>query len=114
MPSVLTAADVLVVPLGYSIHGAVPSKLYEAMASGRPVVLVADDEPKRIVLEANCGLCVAPGDVDALATAISRLAGSAELRRELGTHGATMVRARFDRVRITGGYLDCLESLTRE
>jgi len=49
MPAILAAADVLLVPLLRYIPGAVPSKLYEAMASGRPVILIGEGEAASIV-----------------------------------------------------------------
>ena len=62
MPDLLAAADVVLVTLKMHIPGAVPSKLYEAMASGRPVVLVASGEAAEIVREHRAGIVVEPGN----------------------------------------------------
>src|SRR5438045_3997696 len=56
VPPLLAAADIVLVPLVTHIPGATPSKLYEAMPSGRPVVLVAEGEPASVVRECNAGL----------------------------------------------------------
>jgi glycosyltransferase involved in cell wall biosynthesis len=71
------AADVFVVPLADSTmsrHFTSPLKLFEAMAASRPIV--ASDLPAiREVLTDNVNaLLVPPGDPDALAKAIRRLA----------------------------------------
>src|SRR2546430_11023912 len=87
MPAILAAADVLVVPLLKYIRGAVPSKLYEAMASGRPVVLIAEGEAAQIVRQHDAGMCVAPGDLAGLVQALRTLSGDADLRARLGANG---------------------------
>ena len=87
MPELLASADIALVPLRGRIPGAVPSKLYEAMASGLPVVLVAAGEAAEIVTAAGTGIVVAPGDADGLAEALRRLARSPEERRRFGEAG---------------------------
>jgi glycosyltransferase involved in cell wall biosynthesis len=57
-------------------------KLYEYMASGRPVLALAEgNEAARIVAETNIGLLVAPDDVEGIEAAL-RDAISGRLRRE--------------------------------
>jgi glycosyltransferase involved in cell wall biosynthesis len=77
----------------------VPSKLYEAMASGRPVLVSADAAPAELVRDAGTGLASAAGDAAALAAGIERLATDAALARALGRRGAELA-ARFDRRRL--------------
>ena len=62
IPALLAAADAALITLGMSIPGAVPSKIYEAMASRLPILLVADGEPATRIADADCGIAVAPGD----------------------------------------------------
>jgi glycosyltransferase involved in cell wall biosynthesis len=100
IPALLAAADGAVISLGMSIPGAVPSKIYEAMASELPILLIADGEAARRVAEAECGLVVAPGDASGLAEAACRLAGDAELRRRLGAAGRQAAETEYDRRRI--------------
>src|SRR3989449_11531261 len=87
VPPLVAAADILVVPLATHIPGATPSKLYEAMASGRPVVLVAGGEPAAFVREHRVGIAVAPGDAPSLVEALRTLSADAALRQELGANG---------------------------
>lgn len=109
LPPLLAAADILVVPLGRSIPGAVPSKLYEAMASGRPVVLVATGEAAAIVEQHRAGIVVAPNDIAGLTAALRALRDQPALRRELGENGRRAAERCFDRVAIARAFIDRLE-----
>jgi colanic acid biosynthesis glycosyl transferase WcaI len=109
IPPLLASADVLLVVLRGGFPDAVPSKLYEAMASGRPVVVVSDGEAAELVREHRAGLAVEPGDVKGLADAIRRLRHDPELRRELGENGRRAAERCFDRGRIVEEFIDYLE-----
>jgi glycosyltransferase involved in cell wall biosynthesis len=109
MPAILAAADVLVVPLLRHIPGAVPSKLYEAMASGRPVVLIADGEAADMVRQHDAGICVTPGDLAGLVRALHALSSDAGLRSRLGANGRAAAVRFFDRGQIVAPFIDFLE-----
>jgi len=89
VPALLARASVAWIPLRR--HGnydrAVPTKLVEAMAMGRPVV--ASDLPRMaaIVRSTGCGIVVPAGDADAHAAAIRRLLEDPELARAMGEAG---------------------------
>ncbi|HLB18957.1 MAG TPA: glycosyltransferase family 4 protein [Gaiellaceae bacterium] len=110
MPALLAAADIAVVTLKTHIPGAVPSKLYEAMASGLPVVLVAEGEAAEILESAGAGLVVKPGDTDGLAAALARLARSPDERARLGAASRTAAVERYDRRPLCDAFIDALES----
>ena len=83
VPALLAAARVAWIPL--QRHGnydrAVPTKLVEAMAAGRPVVASDLGRMGAMVRAAGCGLVVPPADADAHAEALRALlldAGEAE------------------------------------
>jgi colanic acid biosynthesis glycosyl transferase WcaI len=109
MPALTASADIGVACLAGPIPGAVPSKIYETMAAGRPLLLVADGEAAEIVHECGCGVVVRPGDVAGIASALSTLAASPDLRRSMGARGRETAMRRFDRDRIVGGFIDRLE-----
>lgn len=73
VPEELQKADAVIVPLKTQLTGAVPSKLYEAMAVGKPVILIAAGEAAQIVCDSQCGIIVSPGDVKGLVSAIRYL-----------------------------------------
>lgn len=98
MPALLATADVCLVPLSAAgIVDAVPSKLLEAWAHRRPVILAAQGESAKIVQEAGGGLVVAPGDGAALAEAVRRLADGPETSGAMAEAGRAYVEARYDR-----------------
>jgi glycosyltransferase involved in cell wall biosynthesis len=110
LPEVVASADLVLVTLKMHIPGAVPSKLYEAMASGRPVVLVAEGEAAEIVERFNAGIVVPPGDIQGLARAIRTLCASPELRTELGANGRRAAEEEFDREHIVARFISHLEA----
>lgn len=109
MPGWLAGGDIAIVPLKVFIPGAVPSKLYEAMAVGLPVVLVASGEPADIVRRHRAGMVVEPGDVKGLADALRTLASDSALRRELGQNGRRAVERFHDRNAISAAFVEYLE-----
>jgi colanic acid biosynthesis glycosyl transferase WcaI len=91
----LGASDALLVSLaGHPILSSfVPSKLFDYCAVGRPVIVAAGAEPRRLATGAAAGLGVAPGDSDALAAAVRRLRDDPALRERLGTAGRAFATA---------------------
>jgi glycosyltransferase involved in cell wall biosynthesis len=110
MPGVLASADFCIVPLGLELPGAVPSKLYEAMSAGRPMVLMARGEAAEIVKNNDCGLVVEPGDVQGLANAIQLLVEDEALRMRLGVNSRRAAVEHYDRMKIVDGFIRFLES----
>lgn len=110
IPALLARADILVVPLKDRIPGAVPSKLYEAMAVARPVILIAEGEPAGIVETSGAGIVVAPGDVDGIVDAVLRLEADPDLRATLGRNGRRAAVERYDRAAIAVDFAELLEA----
>lgn len=75
--------------------------LVEAMAAGIPVVSTAGASATNEILDdGRFGLLFKPGDWDALAQQISRLACDGELRRRLSTEARAWACSRFDTSRM--------------
>lgn len=66
LPTKLKEANMTLIPLVKNIFGAVPSKIYESMAAGLPIMFVGEGEGARIVKENNIGLVAHSKDYDAL------------------------------------------------
>ncbi len=97
IPALLAASDAAVITLGMSIPGAVPSKIYEAMASGLPILMIADGEAARRVKEAGCGFTLPPGDREAAKLAFCQLARDPDLRSRLGNSGRIAAETIYSR-----------------
>ena len=68
--SVLAEADCTLIPLIKHIYGAVPSKIYESMAAGVPIIFSGEGEGASIVADNKLGWVVPASDFDALKRAI--------------------------------------------
>jgi glycosyltransferase involved in cell wall biosynthesis len=86
---------------------ACPTVTFEAMAARKPVVVSALGGLLDQVVDGETGLLVPPGDSSALASAIRRLAGDAELRASMGI----AARARFDSEFRSDVVIDRIESI---
>jgi glycosyltransferase involved in cell wall biosynthesis len=78
-----SSADVFVFPSRVDTLG---NAVLEALASGLPVVGVAEGGTLENVRDGVNGVLCAPGDPVAFARAVERLAGDADLRRRMGTN----------------------------
>ncbi len=95
----LAQADVLAQPSVVAANGereGIPVSLMEAMATGLPVVASELSGIPELVQDGVSGLLVKPGDADALADALQRLAADPELRSRLGHAAVEKVRGDFD------------------
>lgn len=110
IPALLAATDLALITLKNYIPGAVPSKLYEAMASGRPVVLTAKGEAAEIVREHEAGFAVEPGDIRGLAEVLRLLRDDSQLRLKMGENGRRAAEQYFDRAKIAAKFINHLEA----
>jgi glycosyltransferase involved in cell wall biosynthesis len=81
----------------------------EAMSSGMAVVATTAGGTPEAITDGETGLLCPPGDPEALAEALRRLARDDGLRLALGERAARVARQRFD----LGGYIDRLEARYR-
>jgi glycosyltransferase involved in cell wall biosynthesis len=96
----VAGADVSIVPLRKGIEESIPTKIYDSLSVGCPVIVAADGEAKREG-SALGAYCTPPGDGAALAQTLRQLArlDKTELRA-IGESGKAAVAARADRGRI--------------
>jgi glycosyltransferase involved in cell wall biosynthesis len=115
VPDYLAASDVSLVTLKRSdlFKTVLPSKMFEAMAAARPVVLAVEGEARQVLDRAAAGLAVAPGEPDALVDAVIRLAGDPALCRTMGLAGRRFVDREFSRGVWADRYLDVLVPASR-
>lgn len=115
MPTIWANIDVSLVILRRSalFHRVIPSKMFEAMAMARPMIMAVDGEARGIMERGECGVFVEPEDPAALAAAVTRLADDADLREALGGCGRRFVESNYDRRVLAARYLDIITPLVK-
>lgn len=114
MLSIVNACDVSLVSLKKIEHflGAIPSKIFEALAFKKPILLGVDGEARDLFITAgNTGLFVEPENADDLAAKINMLYQDRELIKTLGENGYTYARNNFDRKIISAQFLAFTDQL---
>jgi len=111
MPSFLASVDICLVPLKTTLPGAVPSKLYEAMASSKPVIFIGEGEAREIVERYQVGLVVNPGDIPGIVSSIEILVKDSDLRNKLGINGRKTAVEQYSRETIIQKFLEYLDVL---
>ena len=94
----LNACDVSIISFAPGMAGvSVPSRMYNSMAAGKPIIAVADadSELARVVVEEGIGKVVRPGDVDQLVATIQRMRADPAALDEMGTRARSVVMARY-------------------
>jgi lipopolysaccharide/colanic/teichoic acid biosynthesis glycosyltransferase len=99
MPDLLNLAYATIVPLRRLdlFKAALPSKMFESMATAKPIVASVWGEAAALVEAAGCGLVTPPEDAAALRDAVEKLAADPAHARQLGENGRRYVQANFDR-----------------
>jgi glycosyltransferase involved in cell wall biosynthesis len=99
MPSYLSAAGCAIVPLRDELlfRGALPSKMFEAWACARPVILSVAGEAEQVMQQADGGLAIQPEDATSMAQAIERLADNPNQAQQMGEHGRDFVQKHYSR-----------------
>jgi glycosyltransferase involved in cell wall biosynthesis len=114
VPALLAASDIMLVTLKPSalFETVLPSKMFEAMAAGRPIVLGVAGEARETLLAAGAGIAIPPGDAAALTDAVCTLARDAALRAAMGESGKAYVGREYSRHVWAGRYLTLLHAVS--
>jgi len=101
MPQLLKSVDCALVSLRDApiFRAALPTKLFEAMACARPVVLAAAGEAEAVVRESAGGCCARPGDSQNIHDAILKIQIHPDEAGEMGRRGREYIVAHFSRER---------------
>ncbi|MFC4293998.1 glycosyltransferase family 4 protein [Novosphingobium tardum] len=113
VPAIWAASDAALVLLKDSetFLSVLPSKMIEAMAMARPVVLGVAGEARSLLEEADAGIAIRPEDAGELAEAARTLASDPERVVRLGDNGRTFVVQRLDRTRLAGEMVAAIAAL---
>ena len=110
MPDYLSAADVALAPLRKLevFKSALPSKIFDAWACQRPVLISIDGEARQLVEQAEAGCFVPPEDPRALAEAILALSADRTACDRMGENGRAFTVAGYSRQALAGKILDLI------
>jgi glycosyltransferase involved in cell wall biosynthesis len=98
----LNISDLALIPrkkLHNGSSGGLPVKMFESWAVEKPVLLAADpgSEERNLLESVNGGVCVDPGNIDALVDTILMLKNDPEKRKQSGLNGRKSVEKNFSR-----------------
>jgi len=116
LPALLASADVLLVPLDSDKSQlSVPSKLYNFMAAGRPILGLAapGSEVAAVLSERACGLSAPPDSPVEIVEAVQALRRSPDLRESYASNARRYVVEYFTRDKVLKSYEDLLTSMVR-
>ena len=113
MPAIWQATDVSLVLLRRleTFKSVLPSKIFEAMAMRRPIILGLEGEARNLLEAAGAGIPITPESVDELVAALLRLARNPAEAAAMGESGRRFVETHFDRSVLAGQYLNFLAEL---
>ena len=102
MPAVVGSFDVALIPLKRLelFKGALPSKMFEAMAAAVPLLASIEGEARELVEKAQAGRCIEPENPHAMADAILQFYKDPQVLQTLGRNGQRYVIEHFDRQKI--------------
>lgn len=74
MPDLLQSVDALIIPLARPMPTTIPSKFYESLAAGKPLIVASDSEISTMVTDKELGRVYICGNEKSLAEEIHKLA----------------------------------------
>lgn len=113
MPRLWSVADVSLVLLRKLdlFTTVIPSKIFESMAMGKPIVLGVLGESRAIIEAAGAGIGIEPENAGELALAVQKIAMDRSLYQRMADHGPSYVKEQFDRRKLAQRYLLLLRSI---
>ncbi len=116
LPEYYALSDIVLVtlrdlPLFRSV---IPSKIFEIMAMGRPIIISVDGESRKLVEQAQAGIFCQPENPQEMKEKILYLKTRPAQRLELGRNGRRFVEEHFDRNKLADRYQELLHNLMRE
>jgi len=110
MPQLLQQYDVALVAQRHRVFGSVPSKLYEAMATGLPVLFLGTGEGAAIVEQYGCGLTAAPvHELPHISKTVEALLNCND-RYQMGANGRKAAIKHFNREQHFGFLINFLQN----
>ncbi len=115
IPAVMAAGDLHVVTIKRGLEGVVvPSKLYNILAHGRPILAIATEraEVARLARQYECGIAADPDDATQVAQAVQHVLDMPE-RLEHMSRQARKLAKTYDRLSELRKFVDVIEEAAR-
>jgi glycosyltransferase involved in cell wall biosynthesis len=115
MPEFLAASDACLVHLSRQelFQTVLPSKIFEAAAMAKPIVLGVEGFAAELVRGAEAGLTIEPENEVELEEAVTKLAQDPALAERLGAAGRERIARRYDYDALAARYLALLQAVAR-
>jgi glycosyltransferase involved in cell wall biosynthesis len=91
----------------------IPNKAFQALACGTPLITADTRAAQELLRDGKSALLVPPGDPEALAAAVRRLAGEPQLAKNIGAGGLAAYRARASEEVLGERWRGLIEQLVR-
>jgi colanic acid biosynthesis glycosyl transferase WcaI len=117
LPVSLTACDVSIISFIKGMTGvSVPSRLYNIMAAGKPIIAVAEPESELalVVCEEDIGWVVSPGDIGGLRTAILAAKSNPNLLLQMGQRARLAAETKYTLEKVNQGYIGVVASINEK
>jgi glycosyltransferase involved in cell wall biosynthesis len=114
LPKYYAASDIVLVTLRDLplFKCVIPSKVFEIMAMGKPILISVDGEARNLVVDqAKAGIFVQPENPYELAEGIRKLYQNKNLSYELGMNGRKFVEQYFNRNNLADTYLQLVKEV---
>lgn len=108
--TVLKYAKLSYIPLkNANMKDSVPTKIYEALGLGCPVLLVAEGDSCNIVHESEFGRCISPDNIELLPTTFDNNVENYEKLMKHQTYAMQLMKSKYSRQKIAVGFESLLK-----
>lgn len=111
VPHYVGAIDICVAPLKLSSGESSAVKIFDYLASGRPVILSDIENTGEQFLESSAVILIKPEDPSELARSINELLSNPGRREKMGANGRQFILAKYDRVKLARNIADLCQEM---
>ena len=111
IPSILSQYDCTLIPLVKNIYGAVPSKIYESMAAGLPIIFSGEGEGARIIQDNRLGWVSSALDYEGLTINIQEASTNTQAYLESTANCLSCAQNKFNRPKQINGLYTYLSQI---
>ena len=90
-----------------------PNKVFDYMASGKPIILSIDGVIRDVVESADCGIFCEPGNPQAVADAFMEMYKNRKKLDKMGQRGKVYVQQNYNRIKIAKEFSELIEKMAK-